>query len=487
MTIESFAGNLEELEADLLVLILDSGQELFHFENEALQERLAKIKADFESKKLFREVSFDAQGLKVGTVVVYHTDLERHFGLWENVKIFTARGLKLGAETGRPRVAVALNTPAGAELIGKAVDGGLLGTYSFEKYRREPRKLFDEVQLVLWGTGSEAETKAIEEARILGEATNMARDLVNEPASVVTPAVLVGKASELHDLYGFKLDVWDQARLVADGCVGLVEVGAGAKNPPFMATLTHEGDGSSAHHLVLLGKGITFDTGGISIKPAEKMHLMRGDMAGAGAMQAIGQLKPGLKITGIVCCAENTPDANAMRPGDIIVYRNGKSVHIDNTDAEGRLVLADGLIQAGVLGATHVVDIATLTGASVRAVGPSFSALMGNNRSLVNAVTRAGGNQGESYWKLPLPAEYKEMLKHPTADLNNVGGPLAGASTAALFLQEFVPDKTAWAHLDIAPTFWREKPWKYFGEGPTGVGVRTFTDLALHWEEHLAK
>jgi leucyl aminopeptidase len=229
----------------------------------------------------------------------------------------------------------------------------------------------------------------------------------------------------------------------------------------------------------------------MSIKPAEKMHLMRADMSGAaavlGAMHVVGAFKPEIKVTAIVVAAENTPDGNAYRPGDILVYRNGKSVHVDNTDAEGRLILADGLIQAGLLGATHIVDIATLTGAAARALGNSFSALMGNNRTLVNAVTRAGGNHGEAYWKLPLPAEYKELLKCAFADINNVGGPAAGAITAGLFLQEFVPAGASWAHLDIAPTFWREKPWKYFGEGPTGVGARTLADLAINWKANTAK
>jgi leucyl aminopeptidase len=213
--------------------------------------------------------------------------------------------------------------------------------------------------------------------------------------------------------------------------------------------------------LVLVGKGVTFDTGGISIKPAEKMHVMRGDMAGAaavlGAMEIIANLKPNIRVTGIVVTAENTPDANAMRPGDILVYRNGKSVHIENTDAEGRLILADGLLRAGDIGATHILDIATLTGAAARALGGSFTALMGNNRVLINAVTRAGGNHGEAYWKFPLPAEYKELIKSPVADINNMGGVAAGAITAGLFLQEFVPSGAAWAHLDIAPTFWKEK------------------------------
>ncbi len=256
-----------------------------------------------------------------------------------------------------------------------------------------------------------------------------------------------------------------------------------------MMEMTYTPDGDSDVHLVLLGKGVTFDTGGISIKGAEDMHLMVGDMAGAaavlGAMEVIGRLRPRIKVTAVVFSAENKPGSKACRPGDIIRYKNGLSVHIENTDAEGRLLLADGLIRAGELQATHIVDVATLTGACARALGPSFTGVMGMNRKLVNAVTRAGGNHGESYWRLPLPVEYREMLKTPHADLNNVGGPKAGATTAALFLKEFVPGNTPWVHLDIAGTFWKSKPWKYYKEGPSGTAVKTLADLALRWKEHL--
>ena len=220
------------------------------------------------------------------------------------------------------------------------------------------------------------------------------------------------------------------------------------------------------------------------------MHMMIGDMAGAaaviGAMETLGRLRPNIKVTGLIVSAENKPGSKSFRPGDVIRYKNGISVHVENTDAEGRLILADGLIRAGELGATHIVDLATLTGACARALGPSFTGVMGANRKLVNAITRAGGNHGESYWRLPMPVEYQDMLKTIHADLNNMGGPYAGATTAALFLKEFVPSGTPWVHLDIAGTFWKEKPWKYYSEGPSGTGVKTIADLALRWREHLS-
>jgi leucyl aminopeptidase len=219
------------------------------------------------------------------------------------------------------------------------------------------------------------------------------------------------------------------------------------------------------------------------------MWEMKGDMSGGAAvmyaMKAIGKLKPELNVTGIVTTAENSPDANAQLPGDIFYAKNGKSIMVDNTDAEGRLVLTDGLYLAGAEKATHIIDIATLTGAVVRALGMSIAGIMGNNSQLIQSVIQSGQNHGEEYWQLPLPVEYKELLKTPCADLNNIGGPVGGAITAGLFLQEFVPENTAWAHLDIAGPFLVEKPWKYYEAGAVGFGLKTLVDLAERFNDYL--
>jgi leucyl aminopeptidase len=237
-----------------------------------------------------------------------------------------------------------------------------------------------------------------------------------------------------------------------------------------------------------VGKGITFDSGGISLKPGDKMWEMKGDMAGAAAvlysMRAIGKLSPDVKVVGILCLAENMPDANAQRPGDIFTAKNGKSVMVDNTDAEGRLVLSDGLIRAGEEGATHIVDIATLTGAIVRALGPSVAGVLGTDRELVRRLIRSGENHGEAFWEMPLVEEYRDGLKTPYADLNNIApGGAGGAITAALFLREFVPEKTAWAHLDIAGPMFRDKDWKYYEAGSLAFGVKTLVDLCERFHE----
>jgi leucyl aminopeptidase len=242
------------------------------------------------------------------------------------------------------------------------------------------------------------------------------------------------------------------------------------------------------HHVALVGKGVTFDTGGISIKPADKMWEMKGDMSGGAAviyaMKAIGKLRPDVNVTGIIPTAENSPDANAQRPGDIFYAKNGKSIMVDNTDAEGRLILTDGLHLAGESKATHILDIATLTGAIVRALGDSIAGVMGNNPDLIRAVIQSGRNHGESFWELPLPEEYKDLIKAPCADWNNTGGPTAGALTAGLFLQEFVPPGTAWAHLDIAGPYLKEKNWKYYEAGAIGFGLKTLVDVVERFGDY---
>ena len=233
--------------------------------------------------------------------------------------------------------------------------------------------------------------------------------------------------------------------------------------------------------LALVGKGITFDTGGISIKPSDKMWEMKGDCGGAaavlGAMTLIAKTKPDIAVTGYLCLAENMPDKNAQRPGDIYTARNGKTIHVDNTDAEGRLVLADVLTYAAEQGATHVVDVATLTGACMVALGTNVAGLMGHDEKFVQQVRAVGQDAGEELWPLPLYGEYRGLLDFPHADLNNIGGRYGGALTAGIFLSEFVPKDVAWAHLDIAGPALQSGGWRYFSKGMTGFATRTLARL----------
>ena len=238
MKFETYEGNLQDLHADVLVIILDGQNDLCEVEDEALHERLAGAKSQYAAGKLSRELTFAPKDLNVDTVLVYHSDLEKNYGFWENIKTFAARGIRFGAETGRPRVAFALNSSEGLEHVGKVVEGILLGSYTFEKYRQKPRKLFEDSVAVLWTQSAEKAQQQMDLAQILSRATNDARDLVNESAAVITPAALVRKAQDLAASHNLQVEVWDHARLTQERMVGLLAVGAGSEHPPFMATLS---------------------------------------------------------------------------------------------------------------------------------------------------------------------------------------------------------------------------------------------------------
>jgi leucyl aminopeptidase len=425
---------------------------------------------------------------------VYWSPQLKSWNLWENLKTFTARALRLARDYRLPRIGLVLNAKDAAPLVGKAVEGALLGAYTFDRYRLEKDDFFarEASLLVFVHPDHEADAEA-RKARYawVSENVNTARDLINEPGAVVTPAHLAERAAEIAKEVDLEIETLDPAGLEARNYNGLLHVGQGSSHPPRMVILRHAPRKPTSETIALVGKGVTFDSGGISLKPGEHMWEMKGDMAGAAAvlctLRALGRLRPDVKVVGILCCAENLPDANAQRPGDIFTAKNGKSVMVDNTDAEGRLILIDGLARAGEEGATHILDIATLTGAVVRALGPSVAGVMGTNPELIRRVIRSGENHGEAFWELPLVEEYRDSLKTPFADLNNIAsGGLAGAITAGLFLREFVPERAAWAHLDIAGPMFRDKDWKYYESGALGFGVKTLVDLCERFRDPVA-
>jgi leucyl aminopeptidase len=480
---------------DLLAVVLDEGKTLHAIDDALVASHVERAAAGFRDKQLKREYYATLpDGAPAKALVVYWSPQIKSFNLWENVKTFTARALRLARDYHMPLVGLVLNNGDSAPLVGKAVEGATLGSYVFDRYRQEKDDFFSrEASLTILAHPDHQADAEARRARYLwvSENVNRARDLINEPGAVVTPEVIAQTASDIGREVELEVEVLDPAALKAKGYHGILHVGAGSPHPGRMVVLRHVPRKASKEVIALVGKGITFDSGGISIKPSDKMWEMKGDMAGAAAvlyaMRALGKIRPEAKVLGILCCAENLPDANAQRPGDIFVAKNGKSVMVDNTDAEGRLVLTDGLARAGEEGATHIVDIATLTGAVVRALGPSVAGIMGTDASLVKRVIRSGENHGEPFWELPLVEEYKDSLKTPYADLNNIAaGGLAGAITAGLFLREFVPSGAAWAHLDIAGPMFKEKEWKYFDAGAIGFGVKTLVDLCERFREPLA-
>jgi leucyl aminopeptidase len=480
---------------DLLAVVLDETATLHEIDDALVAGHVERAGAAFRDKSLKREYFVTLpDGAKAKALVVYWSPQLKSWNLWENVKTFAARALRLARDYRLPQVGLLLNTKEAAPLVGKAVEGAVLGTYAFDKYKQEKDDFFaKEAALTIFAHPDHQADAEARRARYLwvSENVNRARSLINEPGDVVTPEAIAAEAGEVARELDLEIEVLDPAALKAKGYAGILRVAAGSAHPGRMVILRHVPKKGSRETIALVGKGITFDSGGISLKPGDKMWEMKGDMAGAAAvlyaMRALGKIRPDLKVVGILCCAENLPDANAQRPGDIFTAKNGKSVMVDNTDAEGRLVLLDGLARAGEEGATHVVDIATLTGAVVRALGPSVAGVMGTDHDLVRRVIRSGENQGEPFWELPLVEEYKESLKTPYADLNNIAaGGLAGAITAGLFLREFVPDGAAWAHLDIAGPMFKDKEWKYFDAGAIGFGLKTLVDLCERFRDPLA-
>ena len=376
-----------------------------------------------------------------------------------------------------------------AEKSAQAVtEGALLGLYTFHKHqtKKEDAK---EIEQLLIVEREEKKVSILERGctrgRIMAEATNLARDMANEPGNYMTPTTMAEVAQSVADEWGLDCRILEQADMEKLGMGALLGVARGSTQPPKLIILRYKGAKKSKASLGLVGKGITFDSGGISIKPSEKMGDMKGDMAGGAAviaaMRAIGELRPKINVTALIPATENLPDGSAYKPGDIVRASNGKTIEVMNTDAEGRLILADALSYARTLGLSPVVDVATLTGACHIALGDLCTGAFSNNQDLVDSVLKAGAEAGEYIWQMPMYEEYKELNKSDIADIKNSAGRWGGAITAAQFLAEFIED-TPWVHLDIAGPFLSDKDRTYIVKGATGVAVRTLVNLALSYE-----
>jgi leucyl aminopeptidase len=363
-------------------------------------------------------------------------------------------------------------------------EGAVLGEWESDKHKTDPKKAEKKLEsFTLIAEGSLSE--AFERGRVIAEAQNVTRELVNEPANLLSPAKLADAARETAAKFGLGCEVLDQDAMAKLGMGCLLGVAQGSDNPPFLIVLKYQpAQATGSDHLALVGKGVTFDTGGNSIKTSEGMERMKYDMAGAGAviaaMGAIAQLKPSVAVTGFIPTVENMLSGRAMRPGDIVTSMAGKTVEVLNTDAEGRLILADAITYAKTQGATHLVDAATLTGAIGIALGHHNMGAFTNDEAFLARFLAAAKAAGEKTWQLPMDEEYKDYLKSAFADLPNVGGRYAGSITAAWFLREFA-DPTPWVHLDIAATAWLDDGKAWLSKGPSGVGVRSFVQLALDW------
>jgi leucyl aminopeptidase len=363
------------------------------------------------------------------------------------------------------------------------VEGALLGLYTFSSYQSGEKNRGVARVTVQAEENRQAEyERGLNKGRILAEATNFARDLINEPPCVLTPTELAKRASTMAQSAGLEHEVFDKDKLTELGMGGILGVSRGSAEPPRFIIIRYRGAPESNKGLALVGKGITFDTGGISLKPAEGMDTMKGDMGGAaavlGAIQAIAALKPHINVTALVPTCENMPSGTAYHPGDILRIFNGKTIEIVNTDAEGRLVLADALSYAVKEGLAPIIDLATLTGGIVVALGNVMTGLFSNNEHLTAEIMAAGQAAGEKYWPMPLDDDYREQIRSDIADIKQTGGRKASSVTAAKILENFVGD-AQWAHLDIAGTSYIDTKKPYQEKGATGVGARTLAELAL--------
>ncbi|MGE0881727.1 MAG: leucyl aminopeptidase [Acidimicrobiia bacterium] len=360
------------------------------------------------------------------------------------------------------------------------VEGIVMADYKFVALKSDKTApLTDRVTLIADTAKVRPLTAGITRGQALAEAVVMARDLVNSPGGVINARDLAERAVEIGSSAGITVEVFDEHAAAEMGLGGLLGVNRGSTEPPRLIKLTYEPKNATGS-VALVGKGITFDSGGLSLKPSDGMITMKSDMTGAAVvlatMSVLKVTKPKVKVVGYMCCTDNMPSGTAMKLGDVLKIRNGKTVEIHNTDAEGRLVLADGLSLAVEDDVDAIVDIATLTGACMVALGKKVAGLMGNNDEWCAQVGSAADRADEPVWRLPLPAEYRKMLDSDVADMKNVGGPHGGALTAGLFLKEFVGE-TPWVHLDIAGPSWADADDGWLTKGGTACGVRTFIEL----------
>ena len=354
-----------------------------------------------------------------------------------------------------------------------AVEGALIGLYRFDKYKTD-KKDDEKISTITLISDNESDANiGLENGKLISESVNFTRDLINEPAEIITPQKLAQIAAGIS---GIETKVYGRAEGKDMGMGAFLAVGQGSRHEQQFIHMHYSPAGAKRKTVALIGKGITFDSGGLDIKPAASMLEMKGDMAGAAAiiavMRAISVLKPDIEVHGIIAACENMPNSAAYKPGDILTAMNGKTIEVDNTDAEGRLTLADALCYAENLKPDVIIDIATLTGACCVALGKVASGLLGNNAELIAKLRECAQLSGEYLWEMPMYDEYFEDLKSDIADFKNSGSRYGGTSAAALFLKNFVKE-TPWAHIDIAGTSILNKALREYAKGPTGVGVRT--------------
>jgi len=485
----SFANPAEVQTECLVVVALDRGEkDKTEVSVETNQSEIKDAVADVIASREVTAKIFEATllhhpaKLKAKRLLLLGGGKAKSFSSFELRRLAGAAVRTLKARGIRTFAFLAPNNIAGEDAVKAIVEGAFVGNFDSDTYKSDRKdQTIDALTVVAHGDQARAQ-QAMNEASIIGESQNFTRELVNEPSNRMTPTMLADQARKMAEEVGLKCEVFGADKIQSLKMGAFWGVAQGSDEPPALIVVRYEPANAPATPVLgLVGKGITFDTGGISIKPADGMEKMKYDMAGGaamlGAMRAIALLKPKVKVTMIVCATENMPSGKAQKPGDVQIAMSGKSIEIINTDAEGRLVLADGLFYARQLGCTHLIDAATLTGAVVVALGYVNAGVFANDEKMYQRFHQALEKAGEKMWRMPLDEEYKESIRSNIADIVNSGGRWGGAVTAAMFLKEFAED-TPWLHLDIAGTAWTEdaKPW--IAKGPSGIAVRSLVEFA---------
>jgi leucyl aminopeptidase len=488
-------SNPAQVETECLVVIaldrgaLDGGQTdkpevSLETSDDAVQKAAGEVMASGElsGKSFETTLLHHPAGLKAKRLLVLGGGKAKTFSTFDLRRLAGAAARTLKSKGLRSFAFVTPRLGLTAEEATKAiVEGAFVGNFEPDTYKsdRKDQKI-DDLTVIAAGDRGKLQS-VLDEARIIGESQNFTRELVNEPSNRMTPTMLADRAKKMAQEVGLKCEVYGADKIKELKMGAFWSVAQGSDEPPALIILKYEPAGAPEKPVLgLVGKGVTFDTGGISIKPADGMEKMKYDMAGGaamlGAMRAIALLKPNIKVTMIVCATENMPSGKAQKPGDVQIAMSGKSIEIINTDAEGRLVLADGLYYARQLGCTHLVDAATLTGAVVVALGYVNAGIFANDDKLYERFSKAENKAGEKFWRMPLDEEYKDVIKSGIADIVNSGGRWGGAITAAMFLKEFAED-TPWLHLDIAGTAWTEEAKPWIAKGPSGIAVRSLVEF----------
>jgi len=493
MEVRADSGNFYDVEADALVVMIYEGENADEGALKELDERsngmLSELLAGDEMRGKQGDMVYVYRpgNIRARRLLLVGAGKREDFSFDTVRKVAGSSARFLRGKSARTMAILRRSQLELGSSVQAAVEGVLIGLFEPDMYKTENKeeRRIDELIIVASAPGlEEALARGVERGRIIGEAVNFARGLSNEPSSTLTPSELAERARETATRYGLDIDVLDEARMKELGMGALLGVARGSDEPAKLIVMRYTPDGTEpmgndADVIAIVGKGITFDSGGISIKPAEGMEKMKYDMSGAAAalatMRALAQLKPRINVIGLMPATENMPSGRAYKPGDVLRAMSGKTIEVINTDAEGRVILADAITYARKLGATKIIDLATLTGAVAIALGSVNVAIMGNDQTFIDEMREAGREVGERIWQLPMDEEYRDLIKSEIADIKNSGGRYAGTISAAFFLKEFAED-SPWVHFDIAGTAWENERKPYMAKGPTGVGIRTLVN-----------